>query len=161
MMCRMVARTWARSAGASVVQIRWVGRAASSGGSHGGAGPGAEANGRGSWRGGGLGRCGAGFTMGVLLTRLSQGRYHSKQGVEAGRRELAPHWGDHHLGAAGCRERNSALNAWIQFDDADAAEPLHDGDADERQGESAKWVGRISDGDRFVRQCRCRERGIL
>src|SRR4051794_22235597 len=102
----MAARTWARSAGASVVQIRWVGRVASAGGSHGEAGPGAAASSRGSWRGGGLGGCGSDFTMGVLLTRLGQGRYHSKQGVEAGRRERTPCWGDHHLGAAGCRERN-------------------------------------------------------
>src|SRR5690349_4559456 len=105
-MCRMAARTRARSAGASELQIRWAGRVASAGGSHGGAGPGAGASGRGSWRGGGRGGGGSDFTMGVLLTQLGQGRYHSKQGVEAGRRELAPCRGDHDLGAAGGGERN-------------------------------------------------------
>jgi hypothetical protein len=100
--------------------------------------------------------------MDILLIRGCQGGYHREQRPDARHREATRWRRDTRVGQAGGRDGDDALNAGIKPDDADPPEPLLDGDADQREGETVEGMSRIRDGDGLSRsECGQADRGSL
>ncbi|GAC1396454.1 MAG: hypothetical protein NVSMB65_15650 [Chloroflexota bacterium] len=104
------------------------------------------ASGSGSW----IGRFSA--SMGVLLSTLWEGRYHSHQPLQGRVREAAGQGGSDDAGQAGGRIGDEALDTGGEPDHTGVAHPLLGRHAHKGERQPVEGMGRVDDRDRLTRE---------
>jgi hypothetical protein len=99
--------------------------------------------------------------MGVLRLSVREGRYYREETPHGVHGEPAGGEGGRHPRKAGGRQRDDALDAGVEPDDAGPAEARFGRHAHERQGQAVEGMRRIDDPDRVNGEVGEPNRGIV